>query len=204
MAAKTLTLEDAKSANLAVIENGRGTQAVHDMVVAMQANRRTGSACAKTRAEVAATGKKGWRQKGTGRARSGGNAPPHWEGGGVAFGPRPRDYSKKVNRAVKRLALAKVLSERLKAGDVLHAAAFEVKEGKTQAFAKQVSGFSGEASLLIVSQSFDDITKRAGRNFQSALLMTSAEVNVEQLLRYDKILLIGDALADLAARTTAK
>lgn len=204
MAAKTLTLEDAKSAKIDVIENGRGTQAVHDAVVAIQANRRTGSANTKTRAEVAATGKKGWRQKGTGRARSGGNAPPHWEGGGVAFGPRPRDYSKKVNRSVKRLAFVKALSERLKAGDVLQVSAFEVKDGKTQSFAKEVAGVVESGSLLIVGKSFDELTKRAGRNFQSTLLMTSAEVNVEQLLRYDKILLVGDALSDLAERTSNK
>ncbi|HRX54310.1 MAG TPA: 50S ribosomal protein L4 [Verrucomicrobiales bacterium] len=204
MAAKTLTLEDAKSANIAVIEDGRGTQAVHDMIVAMQANRRTGSAHTKTRSEVAATGKKGWKQKGTGRARSGGNAPPHWEGGGVAFGPRARDYSKKVNRTTKRLAFVKALSERLKDGDVLHQATFEVKDGKTKSFVGQVSKVVTDASLLVVSQGFDEMTKRAGRNIQDTLLMSTAEVNVEHLLKYDKILLVGDAMAELAGRVNGK
>ena len=105
MAAKTLDISGAKSANIGVIEDEeRGRQAVHDVVVAMRANRRSGTANTKTRGEVAATGKKPFRQKGTGRARQGGNAPPIHRGGGVAFGPRPRSYAKAVNKATKRLA----------------------------------------------------------------------------------------------------
>ena len=75
-----------------LIENGRGTQAVHDVVVAYRANQRMGTACTKTMGEVAGTGKKPWRQKGTGRARAGSFASPLWRGGGVVFGPKPRDF----------------------------------------------------------------------------------------------------------------
>ncbi|MEZ5434282.1 MAG: uL4 family ribosomal protein [Verrucomicrobiales bacterium] len=130
--------------------------------------------------------------------------PPHWEGGGVAFGPRARDYSKKVNRTTKRLAFVKALSERLKDGDVLHQATFEVKDGKTKSFVGQVSKVVTDASLLVVSQGFDEMTKRAGRNIQDTLLMSTAEVNVEHLLKYDKILLVGDAMAELAGRVNGK
>jgi large subunit ribosomal protein L4 len=91
MSATVLTVEAAKQANIAVIENGKGTQAVHDAVVAMQANRRRGTASTKTKAEVAYSGKKPWRQKGTGRARAGYKSSPIWTGGGVAFGPKHRD-----------------------------------------------------------------------------------------------------------------
>src|SRR5262245_37320191 len=88
-----------------VIANGRGTQAVHDTVVAYMAAQRQGNASTKTMGEVNGTGKKPWRQKGTGRARAGSFASPLWRGGGVVFGPKPRDYDKKVNRKVRQLAL---------------------------------------------------------------------------------------------------
>src|SRR3712207_4413707 len=98
MAAQVLTADAARNANIALIEGGRGTQAVHDVVVAMRAARRSGSANTKTKAEVNLSGAKPWRQKGTGRARAGYKSSPIWRGGGVVFGPKPRDYSKKVDR----------------------------------------------------------------------------------------------------------
>src|SRR5215208_7144084 len=94
-----------------LVENGRGTQAVHDTVVAYQAAQRMGTACTKTVGEVSGSNKKPWRQKGTGRARAGSNQSPLWPGGGVVFGPRPRDFGKKVNSKTRQLALRKALSE---------------------------------------------------------------------------------------------
>src|SRR6201993_1622092 len=121
-----LTIKDSKGNNqgelevkFPLIEDGKGTQAVHDVVVAYHAAQRMGTACTKTMGEVAGTGKKPWRQKGTGRARAGSFQSPLWRGGGVVFGPKPRDFSKKVTRNTKQLALRKALSERLKAGDVV-------------------------------------------------------------------------------------
>src|SRR6185312_8619699 len=102
-----------------LVEGGKGTQAVHDVVVAYQAAQRMGTACAKTVGEVSGSNKKPWRQKGTGRARAGSHQSPLWAGGGVVFGPRPRDFSKKVSKKTKQLSLRKALSERLKAGDVV-------------------------------------------------------------------------------------
>src|SRR5213594_827185 len=119
MSAKVLTADAAKAASFELIENGRGTQAVHETVVAMRAARRSGTASVKTKATVNLSGSKPWRQKGTGRARAGYASSPVWVGGGVVFGPKPRDYSKKVSKSVRRLALQKALSERIKAGDVL-------------------------------------------------------------------------------------
>jgi large subunit ribosomal protein L4 len=203
MAAKTLDIDSAKSAKIGVIEDDhRGRQAVHDVVVAMRANRRTGSANTKTRGEVAATGKKPFRQKGTGRARQGGNAAPIHRGGGVAFGPRPRDYSKKVNRATKRLAFAKALSERIAGGDVLTLGSLEISDGKTKSFVSEVTSHTGDAKrTLVIGKDFSEDTKRAGRNVQSILLITGHEVNTEQLLHYSKIIVLDDALEILAART---
>src|SRR4051794_5270146 len=103
----------------ALVEGGKGTQAVHDVVVAYNANQRSGTACTKTMGDVAGTGKKPWRQKGTGRARAGSFASPLWVGGGVVFGPKPRDFGKKASKKTKQLALRKALTERLNAGDVV-------------------------------------------------------------------------------------
>src|SRR5437762_12153931 len=102
-----------------LVEDGKGTQAVHDTVTAYRAAQRMGTACTKNVGEVAGTNKKPWRQKGTGRARAGSFASPLWRGGGVVFGPKPRDYTKKVNAKTRQLALRKALTERLSAGDVL-------------------------------------------------------------------------------------
>src|SRR5947207_7737602 len=128
MAAKVLTIEAAKAAKIDVIENGKYSQVVHDTVVALQANRRSGTASVKTKATVTGSGAKPWRQKGTGRARAGYKSSPVWVGGGVVFGPHPRDYAKKVSKSVKRIALRKALSERIKDGDVLTIDKFAVSE----------------------------------------------------------------------------
>src|SRR5437763_16847224 len=118
----------------ALIEDGRGTQAVHDVVVDYRANQRMGTACTKTAGEVAGTNKKPWRQKGTGRARAGSFQSPLWRGGGVVCGPRPRDFGKKVSRKTKHLALRKALSERLRAGDVLLVDEIKLGSAKTKDF----------------------------------------------------------------------
>src|SRR5690348_17866533 len=102
-----------------LVEGGKGTQAVHDAVVAYQAAQRSGTANTKNVGEVSGTNKKPWRQKGTGRARAGSFQSPLWVGGGVVFGPRPRDFAKKISKKTRALALRKALSERLKAGDVI-------------------------------------------------------------------------------------
>jgi len=203
MAAKSISIADAQSANIQLVEDSTiGGQAVHDVIVAMQANRRTGSANSKTRGEVSATGKKPYRQKGTGRARRGGDASPVTSGGGVVFGPRPRDYSKIVPKNVRRLAFSKVLTERIKGGDVLGAKSLSIPDGKTKSFVKEVEGLTGVArKVLIVGKDFDESTKRAARNVKSVLLMSAHEVNTEHLLYHDKIVILNDALEVLAART---
>src|SRR2546423_3004209 len=134
-----LTIKDIKGQSqgelevkFPLIEDGLGTQAVHDTVVAYQAAQRMGTACTKNVGEVAGTNKKPWRQKGTGRARAGSFQSPLWRGGGVVFGPKPRDFAKKVNGKTKQLALRKALSERLKAGDVVVVDDFKLGSAKTK------------------------------------------------------------------------
>src|SRR5215471_14892758 len=138
-----------------VIEDGRGTQAVHDVVVAYRAAQRSGTACTKNVGEVAGTNKKPWRQKGTGRARAGSHQSPLWVGGGVVFGPRPRDFSKKVSKKTKQLALRKALSERLKAGDVVVVDDLKLQTPKTRDFIGVISKLDLKGSMLVVSAGND-------------------------------------------------
>lgn len=200
MPATILTIEAARAANIDVVENGRYTQAVHDVVVAIQAARRSGSANTKTRAEVSGSGAKPWRQKGTGRARAGSKRSPVWVGGGVVFGPRPRDYSKTVPKQVRRIALRKALSERIKDGDVLVVPDFAVEAPRTRQFVALLKSVSPEPKTLVIGRHFDGTTLLAARNVQPAQLVTSAGVNTEDLLKYRKIVVTEDALADLAGR----
>src|ERR1700691_3638808 len=138
-----------------LIENGKGSQAVHDTVVAYNAAQRSGTACTKTVGEVAGTNKKPWKQKGTGRARAGSFRSPLWRGGGVVFGPRPRDFSKKVSRGTKQLSLRKALSERLNAGDVLVVDDFKLDSAKTKEFIGVLSALKLEGTALVVSHATD-------------------------------------------------
>ena len=200
MSASVLTIAAAKEAKIEVIDNGRGTQALHDVVVALRANRRSGSANTKTKAQVAYSGKKPWRQKGTGRARAGYASSPVWSGGGVAFGPKPRDYSKKVTKSVKRLALLKAFSSRILAGDVLVADEIKVATPKTKEFVSFLKTQTDARKVLLISTQFDEVTYKAARNIQPVLLNTAAEVNTEQLLAFQKIIVTNEALAKLAER----
>jgi large subunit ribosomal protein L4 len=201
MAAKVLTADAAKDANITLIEGGRGTQALHETVVAMRAARRSGSANTKTKAEVDLSGAKPWRQKGTGRARAGYKSSPIWRGGGVVFGPKPRDYSKKISKTVRRLAFQKALSARINAGDVLTVDGFAVKELKTKGFVSFLKKQTDARKVLIVSDSFDENTYKSARNVKPVLLATANNVNTEQLLAFDKILITAAALEKLAERT---
>jgi len=201
MSAKVLTKAAAKEAKIALVDDGRGTQAVHDVVVAMRAARRSGSANTKTKADVNLSGAKPWRQKGTGRARAGYKSSVIWRGGGVVFGPKPRDYSKKISKSVRRLAFQKALSERINAGDVLTIGEFAVKEAKTKAFLQLVKKQTDARRILIVSDQFDENTCRSASNVKPVKLATASDVNTEQLLAFEKILVTDGALAKLAERT---
>jgi len=184
-----------------LIETGRGTQAVHDTVVAFMAGRRSGTASAKTMGEVNGTGKKPWRQKGTGRARAGSFASPLWRGGGVVHGPKPRDFSKKVNKKVSKLSLRKALSERIKAGDVLVVDDLKLAAPKTKEFVSVLRGLGvdGGTTLVVVSGA-DDSVERASRNILGGGLATGTSVNTNELIRYDKLALTKEAFAQVDAR----
>ncbi len=202
MSVKQLSLEDAASANIQVISGTtKGNQAVHDLLVAYRANRRTGSACTKTRGEVRGSGKKIYKQKGTGGARHGARSAPIFVGGGVVFGPRPRDYSKKVTKSTRKLALRKALGEKIAAGEVKSVASFAVTEVKTKSFIAAVRAISDAKKVLIVAKSFDEKTYMSGRNVKSVQLITADEMNIEQVLHANTVVIVEDSYEILASRT---
>jgi large subunit ribosomal protein L4 len=202
MSATVLTAADAEKAKIELIKDeAKGNQAVHDVVVALQAARRSGTACTKTKGDVALSGRKPWRQKGTGRARAGYFSSPVWVGGGVAHGPKPRDYSKNIPKAVKKLAFRKALSARIALGDVLLVESFAVAEAKTRKFVDLLKSNSPDSrKTLVVSEGFDENTFKAARNVPTAQLARAADVNTEQLLAFDKIILTRGALAQISER----
>ena len=200
MSATILTIDAAKAAGIPVVENGRYTQALHDVVVAYRAARRSGTANTKSKADVNLSGAKPWRQKGTGRARAGYKSSPVWVGGGVAFGPKPRDYRKTISKTVKRAALKKAISERIRSGEVIAVASLEVSTPKTKDFLTLIAAVSGTDSALIVSNTFSENTYLAARNVSHVHLVRSADVNAEDLLRYKKVVITTAALDEIAKR----
>src|SRR5258706_9156096 len=153
-----LTVKDSKGKDqgelevkFPMVEGGKGTQAVHDTVVAYQAAQRMGTASTKTMGEVAGSGKKPWRQKGTGRARAGSFASPLWRGGGVVFGPKPRDFGKKVSRNTRQLFLRKALSQRLRPGDVVLVDDPKLDSAKTKKIIGVRSALQLKGTALIAS-----------------------------------------------------
>jgi large subunit ribosomal protein L4 len=202
-----LTIKDIKGNNqgelevkFPLVEGGKGTQAVHDVVVAHRAAQRMGTASTKTMGEVAGSGKKPWRQKGTGRARAGSFASPLWRGGGVVFGPKPRDFSKKVSRNTRQLALRKALSERLRAGDVVLVDDLKLGSPKTKEFLGVLSALELKGTALIVAQGADKNLTLASRNVPDVALTTSNTLNTYDVLRPAKLVFTRSAFEQLEAR----
>jgi large subunit ribosomal protein L4 len=182
------------------VEAGKGNQAVHDVVVAYMAAQRSGTACTKTMGDVAGTGKKPWRQKGTGRARAGSFASPLWRGGGVVFGPKPRDFSKKVTRKTKQLALRKALTERVNAGDVTVLEDIKLDSPKTKGFLGILNSLSVSGTTLIVAENGNENLALASRNVEGVEITNPQSVNTYQLLRPKNVIFTRGAIEALDAR----
>ena len=202
MSFSPLSTKDAASKlKVDLIENGIGTQALHETVVAYQANRRAGTHSTKTKATVAGSGKKPWRQKGTGNARSGYASSPIWYGGGVVFGPHPRDYSKKTNKTVKQLALKKAISSRVNAGEVYLIDPISLAKPKTKDLLAKLKGnLEKTTTALLVIENADENIYLASRNHPHLVTVTGDLVNAEQLLLCDKIFITEGALGKLSTR----
>ncbi len=202
MSAKTLSIEEAKSASITLLEDAqKGKQAVHDVITAYRANRRTGSASTKTRGEVKCTNKKMYRQKGTGNARHGDRGAPIFVGGGVAFGPRPRSYNKTINKNTRKLALRRVLSDIIEAGKVSLVDSWKLEDGKTKTAISAIKAITDAKKVLVIGAEFDDPSCLAARNLKTVVMMSADEVNIEQMLHANHIIITKDALAIIAKRS---
>lgn len=186
--------------NIPTFADNKGVQAVKEVVVAHRANARQGTRSTKTRGEVRGGGKKPWNQKGTGRARAGSSRSPLWSGGGVVFGPKPRDFSKKINNKVKALAFARALFDRATAGEVDVIEAFSPAQPKTKLLSKVVRTIAPKGSVLLVDAPFTAEASRAARNLDRVSLTEAAKLNTLDLVQYSKIVLSTKALEAVIAR----
>ena len=187
----------------AVVENGKGTQAVHDTVTAYRAAQRSGTAKAKNAGEVSGTNKKPWKQKGTGRARAGSFQSPIWVGGGVTFGPRPRDFTKTISKKTKALALRKASSERLKLNDVIIVDDLKLSSAKTKDFVKVIDALGLTGTTLLISNGDENKNLTlAARNICGVTLTTSDSLNTYDVLRPDKLVFTKSAFEQVEARLT--
>jgi large subunit ribosomal protein L4 len=175
---------------------------LHDVVRQQRAAKRAGNACTKTRVEVRGGGAKPWRQKGTGRARAGTNNSPIWRGGGVTFGPKPRDYSFKLNRKVRKQALSMAMSARLQEGNLVIVDEFVMDAIKTQDFVSIMKGFDFENCLVITDGSNENVNKSA-RNVNGFKVLSTEGLNVYDILLHKKLMLVKPAVASLEKRLMA-
>ncbi len=186
--------------NLPTFEGDRGLQAVKEVVVAHRANARLGTHSTKTRGEVRGGGKKPWAQKGTGRARAGSSRSPLWGGGGVVFGPKPRDYSKKINGKVKALAFSRALFDRATAGDLTVIENFTAKDAKTKAMNAVINRIAPKGKVLIVDAPFSSEAARAARNLGRVTLQDATKLNTLDLVTYSGFVVSTKALEKIIAR----
>lgn len=175
---------------------------LHQTIVMQLANRRAGSAATKSKGFVRGGGKKPWRQKGTGRARSGSIRSPIWVGGGTTFGPQPRNYSYRLPRTARREALLSALSLKNRDGKIIVVDKFELEEAKTKFMVKALAQLKVESAVIVISQS-DPKIERSARNLAKIKVLRVEGINVYDLVRYDHLILTQEALRRLEERLAA-
>ena len=173
---------------------------MHEVLVAELAELRQGTASTKTRAEVRGGGRKPFRQKGTGRARQGSTRAPHMVGGGVVHGPKPRDYTKKVNKKVRKLALKSALSVKASEGNLIVLDDFALETPKTKTFVNfaKTLDFAGQKQLFVVNDFTEDKDYNlymSVRNIEKTFVLDSRELRIFWLIKQDKVILTKEALA---------
>ena len=178
---------------------GVSTHVLWEVVRAEQTNRRQGNACSLTRAEVKGSGRKPWRQKHTGHARAGSFKSPIWRSGGVAHGPRPRFFSKKINRKVRRKAIAGILSERLSEGNLGIIRDLSV-EGKTREVREMLGGNGIDGRRIVILTDGDILVARAAGNIPGVHAVAASRVPVTTLVNSEVVVIAENALEQLKAR----
>jgi large subunit ribosomal protein L4 len=187
------------SLELKVANEATAAGILHRAVVRQMANSRQGTVSTKTRAEVRGGGRKPWRQKGTGRARAGSNRSPLWRGGGVIFGPKPRDYSQKMNRKERRLALRTAFSGRMDDLIVVQEFADKLPRPKTKELVAAMQGWGVEpaSKVLLILGERNETVYLSARNVANLRLISASNLNVYDLLAADKIVATTSAIAKI-------
>jgi large subunit ribosomal protein L4 len=168
---------------------------VHQALVAELAAERSGDASTKTRGEVAGSTRKIWRQKGTGRARHGSRKAPIFVGGGIVFGPRPREYGQRLPKAMRRLALRSVLSDAVRDGRLAVVEGFGVTEGRTREVVDFLDGLEVEGRTVLIPASQDHLVRRAARNLPDVVVLHPEKLRLAVLLAAERIMIDRAALA---------
>ena len=169
---------------------------VHMAVVAQLANKRQGTQKAKTRSEVSGGGRKPWRQKGTGHARQGSTRAPQWTGGGVVFAPVPRDYTIRLNKKEKRLALKSVLTSKLQENKLIVVDELKFDEIKTKNFVNVMNNLKADKALVVLNENDANVVMSA-RNIPTVKTALTNTINVYDILKYNKLILTKDAVATI-------
>jgi large subunit ribosomal protein L4 len=167
---------------------------MHQALIRQLANGRQGTSSTKTRSEVRGGGRKPWRQKGTGRARQGSTRAPHWEGGGVVFGPHPRSYRIEMPRKQRRLALRSALSAKAQDGGLLVLESFELEAPRTKAVADLIRGVDSPRKVLVVLGSHNEMFEKSARNIPEVRLTLAGNLSVRDIIGADKVLITRDAI----------
>ena len=171
--------------------------AMHLCVVSYLANQRQGTQSTLTRAEVSGGGKKPWRQKGTGRARQGSTRAPQWYHGGIAHGPKPRDYKKEVNKKVRRLAIKSALSAKVADNELIVLDSLNLTEIKTKAMANVVKALETGKKVLFVLPEKNDVVYRSARNIEGVKTTLVGTLNVYEVLNADTVVVLKDAVSKI-------
>jgi large subunit ribosomal protein L4 len=171
------------------------TPLIHQAAMAQLAARRIGTADTMTRGEVRGGGRKPWRQKGTGRARQGSRVSPQWRGGGVVFGPHPRDFAVKVNAKVRRAALRGTLSAKAADGAVKVVEGFDLDTIQTKAMAERLTAWEAAGRVLLVLAARDEVVERSSANLRQVRIILADSLNVVDVLEADTIVFTRDAVA---------
>ena len=170
---------------------------VHSVIVNYLANQRQGTQSTKTRAEVRGGGKKPWRQKGTGRARQGSIRAPHWVGGGIALGPKPRSYSYKLNKKEKRLAITSCLRSKVIENELTVVDKIELKEIKTKEVAKMLNNLKLAGKTLILLPEKNEVIQKSARNIEGVKTLSVNTINAYDLVNYNNLVITLDTVKKL-------
>ncbi|MBR0576303.1 50S ribosomal protein L4 [Proteiniclasticum sp. BAD-10] len=169
---------------------------LHQVVVAQLANKRQGTQSAKTRAEVRGGGIKPWRQKGTGRARQGSIRSPQWAGGGIVFAPKPRSYRVSLPKSMRRVAMKSALTSKVLENEMIVLESLELDAPKTKTIVAMLNAFEAKKALIVTAESNANVYK-SGRNIEGVQVMPVNNINVYDLLKYEKLIITKDAVSKL-------